>query len=192
MFMLQESMNQPWLADHIQRKAKEHNFTMSCDNLTGSLLRLLISTKPNCKALELGTGAGYSTTWLLDGMDHDSLLITVESEEKYINIAKEVILDRRVDFRVTDGVDFIKEHLDQKFDLIFADTWPGKFYLLDEVLGMLKPNGLYIIDDLNPQPNWPEGHGDKVHKLIEALDQKEDFHILKLDWSTGIMILTKK
>ncbi|MGM0883055.1 MAG: O-methyltransferase [Bacillota bacterium] len=190
--MLQESMKKPRLADQIKRKAKEHDFTMSCDDLTGSLLRSLITTKPNCTALELGTGAGYSTTWLLDGMDHDSLLITVESEEKYINIAKEIIHDPRVDFRVREGEDFIKEHLDQRYDLIFADTWPGKFYLLDEVLGMLKPNGLYIIDDLNPQPNWPEGHGEKVHKLIETLDQKEDFHILKLDWSTGIMILTKK
>lgn len=192
MAMLQESMNKPRLADQIQKKAKEHEFTMSCDDLTGSLLRLMISTKPNCTALELGTGAGYSTTWLLEGMDQDSSLITVESEEKYINIAKEIIHDPRVDFRVSDGEEFIKEHLDQTFDLIFADTWPGKFYLLDEVLGMLKPNGLYIIDDLNPQPNWLEGHGEKVHKLIEALDQKEDFHILKLDWSTGIMILTKK
>lgn len=190
--MLQEINNKPRLADQIQRKAEEHNFSMSCDDLTGGLLRMLISSKPNCTALELGTGAGYSTTWLLDGMDRNSLLITVESEEKYVNIAKEIIRDPRVDFRVGDGEDFIKEHLNHSFDLIFADTWPGKFYLVDEVLSMLKPNGLYIIDDLKPQPNWPEGHGEKVHTLIESLEQREDFHILKLDWSTGIMILTKK
>lgn len=32
-------------------------------------------------------------------------------------------------------------------DFIFADTWHGKYLMLAEVLDMLNPGGLYIIDD---------------------------------------------
>src|SRR5689334_25145131 len=53
----------------------------------------------------------------------------------------------------------------QKFDYIFADTWHGKYLLLDEVLSMLNRGGLYIIDDMLPQPNWPEGQDRKSTRL---------------------------
>lgn len=182
----------PVLAEQVSRLAKEKGFTMSCDNLTGSLLRSLVSSKPKARILELGTGAGYSTTWILEGMDQKSKLTSVEFDEQYANIAIEVIKDHRVDFHVCDGGDFIEKHKDQKFDIIFADTWPGKFYLVEEVLEMVELNGLYIIDDLNPQVNWPEGHGEKVVELIDMLDQRADFHKVKFDWSTGIMMMTKK
>lgn len=187
-----KNMTIPVLAEQISRLAKEKGFIMSCDHLTGNLLRTIVSTKSKARILELGTGAGYSTTWILEGMDDQSILTTVEFEEQFANIAIEVIKDTRVQFHVCDGGDFIEKNKDEKFDIIFADTWPGKFYLVEEVLDMVEPNGLYIIDDLNPQENWPEGHGEKVVELIEMLDQREDFHKVKLDWSTGLMIMTKK
>jgi len=183
----------PLKALEIQRLSKASGFQMSCDDLTGNLLRTLISTKPRCKALELGTGVGYSTCWLLDGMDSESCLVTVESEEQYANIAKDAIGDEhRLTIIVSDGADFIRANLNQKFDFIFADTWPGKFYLLEEALGMLSDHGVFIIDDLNRQDNWPEGHKHKVEELIHTLDQRDDLLKLKMNWSTGIMIITKK
>lgn len=187
----QHNMNIPPLAREVKAKAEARGFTMSCDNLTGQLLRGLIASKPHARILELGTGAGYSTAWILEGMDQASTLTTVEYDEELAAIARSTIQDERVAFHVCDGAVFIEQQLAQRYDVIFADTWPGKFNLLEETLSMLKPNGLYIIDDLNPQPNWPEGHGDKVHALIEYLDQRDGFHRIKLDWSTGLMILTR-
>jgi predicted O-methyltransferase YrrM len=191
---LEELINirKPILAEQIQQMAAQQGFTMSCDDRTGNLVRLLISTKPNCTALELGTGAGYSTTWLLDGMDEHSVLYSVEADEQFASIAQHVIRDSRVKFHVGDGGAFIEANRQMQFDFIFADTWPGKFYLVEEVLDMIKPNGIYIIDDLLPQPNWPNEHLAKVDELVALLDQRNDCHRLKLDWSSGIMILTKK
>lgn len=182
----------PETAEKIKVMANEKGFTMSCDNLTGNLLRTLVLAKSKARILELGTGAGYSTAWILEGMDDQSVLTTVEFDEQFASIAIESIQDPRVDFHVCDGGVFIEENRDKKFDIIFADTWPGKFYLLEEVLDMVQPNGIYIIDDLNQQPNWPDGHEAKVEALIEQLEQRKDFHLLKLDWSTGIIIMTKK
>jgi predicted O-methyltransferase YrrM len=181
------------LTEEILKRANEQGFTASCDVLMGSLLRILVSNKPNAKILELGTGAGYSTSWILDGMDQGSRLVSVESSEEYAQVAIDVLgHDKRINFIVDDGGNYIEENPNEQFDLIFADTWPGKFYLIDEVLNMLSPHGVYIIDDLNPQPNWPEGHGEKVDSLISLLEKKIEFHMTKLNWSTGLIILTRR
>ena len=57
---------------------------------------------------------------------------------------------------------------------------------------MLKPGGLYVIDDMLPQPNWPEGHAAKAEALIEILENRTDFHLTKLNWSTGVILMAKK
>ena len=178
---------------NIKERAMEVGFTASCDDLTSHLLRTLIASKQQSNILELGTGVGYSTAWILDGMDKDSKLTTVELNEEFASIAKEYLgHDQRVNFVIQDGEEFIKDHIDYKYDFIFADTWPGKFNHIEEVLGMVKPGGIYLIDDLNLQANWPEGHSDKVIELITYLESRGDFYMSKLDCSTGLIIMTSK
>ena len=75
--------------------------------------------------------------------------------------------------------------------MIFADAWPGKYSQLDKTLQMVKKGGFYIIDDLLPQPNWPEGHQAKAEALITELETRTDFAITTMEWSTGILIATK-
>jgi hypothetical protein len=57
---------------------------------------------------------------------------------------------------------------------------------------MVKPGGFYIIDDLNRQENWPEGHQDKVIFLMEELKCQTSFSALPIDFGTGIMVLCRK
>ena len=64
--------------------------------------------------------------------------------------------------------------------------------MLDEVLCMLNRGGFYIIDDMLPQPNWPEGHQEKAIKLITSLEAREDLVLTKQVWATGIIIAVKK
>ena len=59
-----------------------------------------------------------------------------------------------------------------RFDLIYADAWPGKFTHLDLALSLLTPGGIYFIDDLLPQTSWPEGHAAKVPPLIAYLSDR--------------------
>ncbi len=165
---------------------------MSSDDLTGSLLRTLAASKPRGSLLELGTGAGVSTAWLLDGMDAESRLITVENDRQVHAIAKRHLgSDPRVTFVLGDGESFIERHGQERFELIFADTWPGKFYLVDPVLGMLSWGGLYIVDDLVPVDNWPQEHANQVVQLVNYLENRSDLRITKLTWSTGLLVATK-
>jgi predicted O-methyltransferase YrrM len=78
------------------------------------------------------------------------------------------------------------------FDLVFADAVPGKYEGLDEALSVVKLGGFYVIDDMPPQPNLPDGHAAKVPVLIERLAANEDFEILPLVWASGIVVAVRR
>jgi predicted O-methyltransferase YrrM len=190
-----EEINQPFPQAYtdIDQATRLSGFTMASDALTCSLLRTLAATKPAGKFLELGTGTGLSTAWILDGMDKASALISIDHEAKFLEIAQRYLgEDERLTLMLTDGGEWVDHNQHQKFDYIFADTWHGKYLLLEEVLSMLNKGGLYIIDDMLPQPNWPEGHQEKAQRLIADLEKREDLFLTKQAWATGIMVAVKK
>lgn len=177
----------------IDKATKESGFTMASDVLTCSLLRTLATSKPSGKFLELGTGTGLSTSWILDGMDNHSTLISLDNDENFLNIAQKCLgQDKRLDLILSDGEIWVKNNLQQKFDYIFADTWHGKYMLLDEVLNMLNKGGLYIVDDMLPQPNWPDGHQEKAINFVKYLESRSDLSLTKQVWATGIIIAVKR
>jgi predicted O-methyltransferase YrrM len=143
--------------------------------------------------LELGTGTGLSTAWLLDGMDHASTRLSVDNDERVQSIARRHLGDdRRVTFPLADGAAFLATLKDRAFDFIFADTWPGKYEHLEEALALLKPGGLYLVDDMLPQANWPPGHEAKAAALIATLEQHVDLTLTRLSWASGVIIATKR
>jgi predicted O-methyltransferase YrrM len=183
----------PKAYSQIEEATKASGFTMASDLLTGSLLGTLAASKPGGKFLEMGTGTGLSTSWLLNGMDRDATLISVDYDPKYIAIAEKFLGDdKRLSLVTADGGEWIDANSRLRFDFIFADTWHGKYLMLDETLAMLNKGGFYIIDDMLRQPNWPEGHHEKVTKLIAALEARQDLFLTKQVWSTGIIIAVKK
>ena len=166
---------------------------MSSDILTCSLLRTLAATKPAGKFLELGTGTGLSTSWILDGMDEGSRLISIDNDDTVLSIAHSFLgPDKRLQLVHTDGEEWLNANKGQKFDFIFADTWHGKYLLPDKALEMLERGGIYIVDDMLPQANWPEGHQEKATGFIEYLENRKDLFVTKQSWATGIIIAVKK
>lgn len=179
--------------NRLVEKCQEIGFTMPSDLYVGSLLKTLISSKPASNFLEIGTGIGLSLSWMIDGMDIKSKITSVDNDPQLIEIAQEIFNnDKRVEIVCSDGSKWIKDYKGNKFDLIFADAWPGKYSDLDEVLALLKKGGMYIIDDMTAQANWPDGHQELVYELVELLENREDLQLTKLNWSTGIIIAVKK
>lgn len=176
----------------ILAKSQELGFSMNSDVQTGSLLRTLAAAKPGGHLLELGTGCGLGTCWLLDGMSVDAHLTTVDTDPNVQAIAiAELGTDSRLSFHLGDGGEFL-ETTGAKFDLIYADAWPGKYSHRDVALSLLKPGGVYLIDDMLPQPNWPEGHGSKADRLLQDLQTLGGMTVTPLSWSTGIVLCVKK
>ena len=186
-------MSNPKALQSIINETTALGFGMASDQQTGELLRALATSKPQGRLLELGTGTGIATAWLLDGMDPASTLASVDNNAEYVTVAQRHLgHDPRVSFRVADGTAFLRSAAGGAFDLIFADTWPGKYHDLDLALDLLAPGGLYIVDDLLPQPNWSADHAPKVPLFINAIEQRCDLSVVKLDWSTGLLIAARR
>jgi predicted O-methyltransferase YrrM len=187
-----ENIRLPLRLPQIMSETARLSFTMASDLLTGCLLRTLVGTKPAGKLLELGTGTGVATAWMLDGMDAKARLVSVEIDEANLEVAKQFLGDDlRVTFIHADGGEWLRRAEPDQFDLIFADSWPGKYTHLDEALRLLKRGGLYVVDDMLPQPNWPDGHARRAEELISVLENRDGLIITKLNWSTGVIIGTK-
>lgn len=170
----------------------ELGFSMNADAQAASLLRTLAATKPGGRFLELGTGTGLSTAWILSGMDERATLISVDNDAACLAVASQFLgSDSRLQLVCQDGTEWVTSNTGP-FDFIFADTWAGKYTDLDAVLSMLAPGGLYIIDDMLPQPNWPDGHAEKADRLTDELMQRTDLLLTRMAWSTGLIIAARK
>ncbi len=170
-------------------------FGQSSDGDLGRLLRLLVASRPGGRFLELGTGVGYGAAWLLDGMDADARLVSVELDAELQDVARATFAgDDRVEWVLADGSDWLRAAVGrpERFDLVFADTWPGKYHDRELAMDLVKPGGWYIVDDLYPQPGWPEGHQPRVDQLIEDLTDPPGWRTEFLPWGTGLLLCVRK
>ncbi len=175
----------------IQRDTLALGFGLSSDAPTGALLRALATAKPGGRLLELGTGTGHGTAWLLDGMDAGARLTTVDVEPATVDVARRHLgHDARVTFHVGDGVAFLQAAAGP-WDLIFADAYPGKYDGLELALDRLAPGGLYVVDDLLPKPDFPDGLV-LVPRLMAALQARPELVLAPLACASGLLVATRK
>ena len=177
----------------IRERTLEIQFPMASEPLVGAMLRVLAASKPNGRFLELGTGTGISTAWLLSGMDAGSTLISVDNDRRVQEVAGNSLrADGRLTLVTSGGLEFLRDQARESFDFVFADAIPGKYEGLEEALAVVKVGGFYVIDDMLPQPNWPDGHAAKIPSLIERLASKTNFVILPVIWASGIVLAVRK
>ncbi len=187
------SIQAPEAVEGIIAATEALGFRMASEPRTGALLRALAASKPGGRLLELGTGTGLATAWILSGMDADSTLVSVDTDPAVQAVAQKYLGgDRRLTLVNEDGGAFLCRQDSQGFDLVFADAMPGKYEALDDALALVNPGGFYVIDDMLPQPNWPEGHAAKVPALMGELAARSEFSIAPMAWSTGVVIAVRK
>lgn len=168
-------------------------FGMASEPLTGALLRLLAASKPGGRFLELGTGTGVATAWLLSGMSSQATLVSVDTDAAAQQVAARFLGgDPRLELVSADGLAYLSNQAPESFDLVFADAMPGKYEGLPLSLACVKPGGFWVGDDLLPQPNWPEGHAARIPALLTELQRNEEFVILPLAWASGVVVAVRK
>lgn len=168
-------------------------FDMPSEADTGAMLRLLAASKPGGRLLEIGTGTGLATACLLSGMAADATLVSLDNDAAVQGVARSALgEDHRVTFVIGDGLDYLRAQPTDSLDLIFADAWPGKYEAMEDALSLLRRGGLYIVDDMLPQQNWPEGHQSRVDDLTARLRARADFVAVTLCWASGLIIAARR
>ena len=177
----------------ILKRTSELGFELASEDRTGALLRTLAASKPGGRFLELGTGTGVATAWVLDGMDATSQLVSVDVNAEFQESAREALgHDARLTLILEDAAAFLERQPVASFDFIFADAMRGKYENLDDALRIVRAGGFYVIDDMLPQSNWPEGHGPRVLALLETLATRPDFEITPMAWASGLVVAVRK
>ncbi len=125
-------------------------------------------------------------------MEAGSTLTSVDTDENVQEVAREVLgSDNRLTLVLEDALCFVRGERAAGFDFVFADAMPGKYEGLDDCLRVVKRGGFYVVDDMLPQANWPEGHAEKVPLLIGALIGREDSSVVPLSWASGVVVAVK-
>ena len=135
-------------------------FDMASEPKTGAFLKALAASKPNGSFLEIGTGTGLSAAWILQGMDNQSTLVSVDNDKNAQNVALEHLgSDSRLKVICADGGEWLGQNQDKRYDFIFADAWPGKFSHLE---------GYAMALDNGGQDQGAPGIRDEVHPNFNA------------------------
>jgi predicted O-methyltransferase YrrM len=126
-------------------------------------------------------------------MDAQATLVSVDNDEAVQQVARDTLGgDKRLTLEIRGGLEFLHDQPAASFDLVFADALPGKYEGLERALAVVKVGGFYVIDDMLPQANWPEGHAEKIPVLMEKLAANKDFETLPLVWASGAMLAVRR
>jgi predicted O-methyltransferase YrrM len=120
------------------------------DAPTGAALRMLAAASSAKAVVELGTGAGVSSLWLLRGMRADGILTSVDSEGEHQRLAKASLAEAGVPTgraRLIGGraLDVLPRLSDAAYDLVFCDANRSENPdYLEASLRLLRPGGLVV------------------------------------------------
>jgi len=187
-------VQEPPVAATLRAAATADGFGLSCEPVTGVLLRFLAASRAGGNLLELGTGYGVSTAWLTEGMTEGARLTTVDVDGHQTAVARKYLQEiAGIDFVVADAVGWMQTYDGPLFDLIFADSHFGKFENREDALRLVAPGGIYLVDDLLPQEHWPDPpkHQEKVNAFVADLCSREEYTSLSLDWGTGYQLIVR-
>jgi len=123
---------------------------------TGRFLAMLAAGCRGGRIAELGTGAGIGAAWLAGAMPADCTLVTAEIDPARAAAAAQVLAgDERVTVLAGDAASLIAAR--GPFDLIFADAGVRDAESFGALVGLLKPGGRIVMDDVTPVAALPAG-----------------------------------
>ncbi|GAA2027174.1 class I SAM-dependent methyltransferase [Pseudokineococcus marinus] len=140
--------------DEALERARARGVELGCapvDPGTGAALRLLAAAAGARAVVEVGTGSGVSTLWLLAGMPADGVLTTIDSEPEHQRAAREALVDAGVRsgrVRVIGGraQEVLPRLTDGAYDLVLLDADRRDLDAhLDQALRLLRPGGLLVV-----------------------------------------------
>ncbi|MCD0444265.1 class I SAM-dependent methyltransferase [Glycomyces sp. A-F 0318] len=188
---MDDALHRPARLSRIKRTAGAVGFEMSSSDQTGALLSVLAASKPSGNLLEIGTGLGAGVAWILEGMNLDAHLTTIEINGGWAAMARsEFAGEERVEFVCADAHAWLDAYTGPAFDLAFVDWRAGKFAQLDQLIGLLAPGGIYIVDDLIPQATWPEDHPERIARFWDEWP-RADMVAVPIGWASGLLIGAK-
>ena len=142
--------------DDVLLRARERASQLGCTPVlpgSGAVLSVLAASAQARSVVEIGTGAGIGSLYLLRGMPVDGVLTTIDVEVEHQRAAKEAFAEagiRPTRTRTISGraLDVLPRLTDSAYDLVFidADTESYPAYV-EQALRLLRPGGVIALDN---------------------------------------------
>lgn len=164
----------------------------------GQVLRLLAAAVDAQAVVEIGTGAGVGSLYLLSGMNADGVLTTIDTEIENQRAAKEAFAEAKVRparVRTIAGSprDVVGRLTDHAYDLVcFPAQVPQAMALLEHALRLLRPGGALVITnalhhDRVADPAARDAQTSAIRDLLAAVRDDERLRPALLPSGDGVL-----
>jgi len=165
--------------DHFKAQARARGVEVGAIDATpgvGAYLRHLAFTLSAQAVVEVGTGSGVGSLWLLDGMINSGTLTSIDDEMEHTQIAKLAFADADIAqnrYRlITNSVlDVISKLTDRAYDLVVLRHNPEDLtFVIGEAQRILRSGGTLVIDNFfgGSKVNDPAQRDPKTVALRDA------------------------
>jgi predicted O-methyltransferase YrrM len=168
----------------------------------GAIVRTLAAAIDAKNVVEIGTGAGVSALWLLDGMHPDGVLTSVDIEAEHQLIAKDAISQagiapnrvRLINGRADEVLDRLTE---SAYDIVLIASKPVDLAgNISRALTLLRTGGVLIVDralwnDKLADPAQRDPDTVAMRGAVEALAVGEEFIGSLLPVGGGLLVAVK-
>lgn len=190
------------LQEQARLRGEEMGATAVSDG-TGPALRMLAAATRAMSVCEIGTGAGCSGLWLLEGMPEGGVLTTIDLEADHQRAAKEAFTAAGIPHqrtRVITGraLDVLPRMTDGAYDMVLIDADKSEYPAYTEhALRLLRSGGVLALDNMlwHDKVADPAARDEKtviLRDLGKALRDRDDLHVTMLPVGDGLLVAVKK
>lgn len=169
----------------------------------GAALSMIAAVAGARSVVEIGTGAGVASIWLLRGMRPDGVLTTIDVEPEHHRAARETyaeagIPSNRVRLISGRALDVLPRLTDGAYDVVFCDAdkqeYPG---YLEQALRLLRPGGVVAFDnalwhDRVADPTQRDEDTTAIRELGKAVREDERLTSAMLAAGDGLLVAVKR
>ncbi len=169
----------------------------------GAALRLIAAMADARSVVEIGTGAGVGSMWLLRGMRPDGVLTTIDVEPEHHRAARETfseagIASNRVRLISGRALEVLPRLTDTAYDLVFCDGDKTEYAgYLEQALRLLRPGGVVVFDnalwhDRVADPAQRDEETTAIRELGRSVREDERLVSALLVAGDGLLVAVKK
>jgi predicted O-methyltransferase YrrM len=170
---------------------------------TGAALRVIAAALQAKAVVEIGTGAGVSGLYLLQGMPADGVLTTIEVEVENQRAARAAFTEaglRSNRTRLIPGraLDVLPRLTDGAYDLVLLDAELDEYgAYLDQAVRLLRPGGMFAVDNALGQnrvadPAQRDPSTTAVRELGKAIRDDDTLLSALLPCGDGLLLAVKR
>ncbi|WP_084039397.1 O-methyltransferase [Demequina sp. NBRC 110053] len=153
-------------------------------------------------AVEIGTGAGVSTTYLLRGMGASGVVTTIDVEPEHHKAARRTLASagfapERARMITGRALEVLPRLTDHGYDLVLIDARKAEYpQYLEQALRLLRAGGIVIIDNALwhsrvPDPAQRDESTTAVRMTLKAVRESDVLQPMLLTSGDGLLVAVK-